>query len=199
MQTADLPVIGSPLEGGFYAGKIRVGEEIFAIIAAPKAEGEHAAIAWGERGKDIPEARSFADGRSNTLALLVAKSPVAEWVHQLQINGFTDWYLPSRDELEIIYRNLKPTDEENYTYRHGENVSAVPPTYAYTEELPTQTGVEIFKADGDEAFDDTVYWSSTQYSADSAWYQGFDDGFQSNLDKGNEFRARAVRRLLVIQ
>ncbi|MEI8324970.1 MAG: DUF1566 domain-containing protein [Betaproteobacteria bacterium] len=40
-----------------------------------------------------------------------------------------------------------------------------------------------------------LYWTSTQYSADDAWGQGFGYGYQGNDDKSYEGRARAVRRL----
>lgn len=43
------------------------------------------------------------------------------------------------------------------------------------------------------------YWSSTQYSSASAWIQGFYYGYQINLGKLHHCRARAVRRLSVIQ
>lgn len=40
------------------------------------------------------------------------------------------------------------------------------------------------------------YWSSTQYSANNAWSQYFDDGYQSTGYKTSEFRAFAVRRFI---
>jgi hypothetical protein len=199
MQISQLPAIGAPLDGGFYAGLIRILDETFAIIVAPKATGERERSPWGEHGKKIEGASSVFDGRSNTIAMAEAGCELAQWALTLQIGAAADWYLPSRDELEIIYRNLKPTAEENYTWRHGENVSAVPPTYAYTEEVPAQTSVAPFQDDGAEAFADTWYWSSSQYSATNAWFQNFDDGYQHYDGERNELRARAVRRLLVIQ
>lgn len=199
MQISALPSIGSPLEGGFYAGLIRVANETFAIIVAPKAEGEHEPIAWGEYGTKIEDADSVFDGRANSIAMAEAGYPIAQWALTLNISGFSDWYLPSRDELEIVYRNFKPTTEENWVYRHGENMHAVPPTYAYTAEHPTQTSITAFQADGAEEFADTWHWTSTQFSANYAWCQSFSGGDQDGDDKLNELRARAVRRLLVIQ
>ena len=40
------------------------------------------------------------------------------------------------------------------------------------------------------------YWSSTQYSSDSAWCQDFGGGRQGYLRKGGNGRVRAVRRVL---
>ncbi len=41
------------------------------------------------------------------------------------------------------------------------------------------------------------YWSSTQYSPDGAWVQGFVGGGQDDGRKGGAYRARAVRRFLI--
>ncbi len=43
------------------------------------------------------------------------------------------------------------------------------------------------------------YWSNQQHSSDSgyAWCQHFHDGDQNDDHKGNELRARAVRRLVI--
>jgi hypothetical protein len=41
------------------------------------------------------------------------------------------------------------------------------------------------------------YWTSTQYSDNVAWIQGFGYGIQDTLSKLNTCRARAVRRLIL--
>jgi len=45
------------------------------------------------------------------------------------------------------------------------------------------------------------YWTSEQVAGnpDYAWVQGFTNGGQSSLHKSGEYRARAVRRILIIQ
>lgn len=65
--------------------------------------------------------------------------------------------------------------------------------------LPARRELRLCWVNVPELFEDGWYWSSTQSSADFAWYQVFDDGFQNSGGKGVEGRARAVRRLLVIQ
>ncbi len=37
------------------------------------------------------------------------------------------------------------------------------------------------------------YWSSTEYDANNAWNQNFNNGNQNNTNKNNTFRVRAVR------
>jgi hypothetical protein len=192
------PIIGTSMAGGFYAGRIVIEGKHYALIVAPKAEGEHAPIRMFNDSKDVPAAASWNDGLSNTNALAEAGSILAQWVRGLRIGGFDDWYLPSVDELEILYRNLKPTSDENYVYnRSGLNLSALEPTRPYTPTDPSQTQAELFKAGGAEAFDDRWYWSSTKHASDSdfAWGQYFGSGGQSYVSVGSSDRARAVRRL----
>jgi len=194
--TASLPAIGTPFEGGFFAGLFYLNGDTYALIVSPRAQGELEEAAWGPRGLDI-SARSYNDGMANTQAMADAGSDLARWMLALEISGFTDWYLPSRDELEILYRNLKPTTASNYTWRAGDNPSSVPPGYPYTEEVPAQTAAAAFQDGAGEALSPEWYWSSTQYSPTNAWIQDFADGDQHDVHKGGEYRARAVRRFKV--
>jgi hypothetical protein len=192
------PIIGTAMGGGFYAGRIRIDGQLYALVVAPKAEGQHDDTVWGQYGRDVPGAKSYYDGLANTNAMAEAGSKLAQWARSLRISGCDDWYLPSQDELEIIYRNLKPTKETNSQYmRSGMNLSAIEPTRPYTPTEPAQTQAEAFQSGGAEAFDDVWYWSSTQHASSSyyAWSQRFYDGGQSYDYTYGKLRARAVRRL----
>jgi hypothetical protein len=197
---AEIPtIIGTAMDGGFYAGRIRRGDEVRVLIVAPKAEGQLFA-AWNDTYKRVAGAMSFNDGFANTVAMAEAGSKLATRVRELRIGGNDDWYIPSLDELEVIYRNLKPTTEENYCYmRSGINLNAVTPTAPYTPEFPQQTLAELFKEDGTEAFDPNWYWTSTQYASgsDYAWYQYFNDGTQGYDYKYTKGRVRAVRSFVI--
>lgn len=197
LQVPTLP--GSPFAGGFYGGRINIAGVLFALIVAPKAEGEHGETPWNGSTKEIAGALSFNDGLANTIAMTDAGSPLAKWARALRIGGFDDWYLPSRDELEIVYRNLKPGVEKNFGYRSGENPAAVPPTWPYSKRDPAQTAAEAFRAGGVEAFDTEWYWTSTQHASapSCAWLQTFDYGGQIYGHKGLVYRARAVRRVAI--
>jgi hypothetical protein len=194
----DIPAVpGTPFAGGFYAGRILIAGALHALIVAPKAEGEREG-AWLASERRVAGADSYCDGMHNTVAMLDAGSELAQWARGLDIGGHTDWYLPSQDELEILYRSLKPTAETNTLYgRSGLNAAAVPPTFAYSRELPAQTTAPGFADNGEQAFADTWYWSSTQHAADDvcAWSQYFGYGYQGTSLISASLRARAVRRL----
>lgn len=190
--------IAAPLEGGFYAGRYLIEGRPYALIVAPKALGEHRAASWIARNKDVPGSKSFVDGLANTRAMADAGSKLAAWALSLTIGGYTDWYLGAQDESELAYRAFKPTPERNSLWgRSGINVSADPPTYPYTLDLPTQTQIPEFQAGGAEAFEAEGYWTSTQHASYSnyAWYQHFNNGNQYYWLKDVKLRARAVRRL----
>lgn len=194
----ELPAIGSAFQGGYFAGLFNIDGQLHGLIVAPKAAGELEEARWGEYGNNIAGATSVYDGLANTQAMAAEGYPLAKWALELNIDSFTDWYLPSRDELEILYRQFKPTTETNYQYgRHGENSSAVPITQHYSAETPAQTSQEAFQEGGEEAFEDAWYWSSSQFSPHGAWSQTFGDGYQLSDRKDTELRARAVRRFKV--
>jgi hypothetical protein len=185
--------IGTPFEGGFYGGKIKIGLAIFAIVWAPKAEGQINGV-WHPDYNDVPGATSCFDSMANTKAMAEAGSLIAQQALAANINGHTDWCIPARDVLEMGYRYLKPTTEENYcSFRDGDNPSSIPAGYLYTEASPAQTTAEGFQAGSPEAFDPAWYFSSTQYSESSAWTQTFSYGHQDDTLKGYERRVRVVR------
>jgi hypothetical protein len=195
-----LPEIGQAFEGGFFAGQIMINGIKHGLIVAPKAEGELNSAWHDDDELDVTGATSYDDGLTNTNAMAESGSPLAKHIRALTIGGQDDWYLPAQDELEIIYRNLKPTTEENSQYgRSGINLSAVPPTRPYTAEIPTKTLAEAFQKGGSEAFADNWYWSSTQHAAYAgcAWFQLFDNGHQYRNLKYSQLRARAVRRFAI--
>lgn len=68
-------------------------------------------------------------------------------------------------------------------------------------ELPTRQEQSLLFANLKDQFEADWYWSGEEYKSGSgyAWYQGFNYGYQILNRKGYEFRARAVRRIVIQQ
>jgi hypothetical protein len=195
-------IIGQAWGGGFYAGKINVSGTQYYLIVAPKASGENSGIAWGTYGVTTG-ITSDINGPTNSasLAALGAAYQAAVFAEGLTIGGYSDWYLPAKNELEVLYYNLKPTTDANYI-GSGSNANAVSPepiSTNYTTGNPAQTSAGIgFRTGETNAFASTDYWSSTENDIYSAWTQSFLNGFQSAYVAKNYGRyVRAVRRIPV--
>lgn len=189
------PAIGTALAGGFYAGRIRTATLAYDLIVAPRAL-ELAAKRWNTTLKAVTGAGSSFDGAANTRAMAEAGSRLAKSILALSHEGHDDWYLPARDELELLYRAFKPTGNTNWCWR-ANNQSSDPVGYSYSREQPAQTALDAFRAGAAEAFASEWYWSSTQYAGaeSAAWAQYFGTGTQDDFLKLNECRVRPVRRL----
>jgi len=185
---------GTEMDDGFSAGIINVDGMHYGLILPPKAESEHAPIAWNDSLKMVKGALSYSDGLANTKAMAKAGSQLAQWALD------NNMHIPSLDEMELLYRYFKPGTAKNTCYaRAGINVSAVPSTYPYTPDSPKQTKLKAFREGGPEAFELAWYWTSTQHAAypDYAWMQYFGDGNQYDVLKSVVCRARAVRRIKI--
>ncbi|WP_050808631.1 DUF1566 domain-containing protein [Collimonas fungivorans] len=195
----ELPALCAALAGGYFGGLFRIDGKLYANIVAGH-EGELTG-AWNKSLKTVEAARSYSDGLANTDAMVAAGSKLANAARSLRIGGFDDWHIGARDVVELMYRHFKPGTCAENMYRAGDNPSSVPPGYPYTKQSPVQASDPAFQEGGPEALEDSWYWSSTQDAAlpDYAWMQYFDNGYQDNNRKSNEYRARAVRRLLVIE
>jgi hypothetical protein len=194
-------VIGQAYGGGFYAGQINVSGTQYYLIVAPKASGENSSREWGVYGTTTG-ITSVINGPTNSasLAALGASYQAAVFAEALTIGGYSDWYLPAKNELEVLYYFLKPTTDANYT-SSGSNANAVSPepiSTNYTSGSPAQTSAGIgFRTGETNAFASGYYWSSTESSATSAWAQTFGSGFQYSDDKYGSYYVRAVRRIAV--
>lgn len=76
-----------------------------------------------------------------------------------------DWYLPSKEELNLMYLNRVAINE-------------------------TAEALSLF---GGESFSSDIYWSSMEDDISGAWRQDFTNGFQIFNFKGNANRVRAIR------
>lgn len=195
------PAIGSAYEGGYYAGEISTagnGIADYRLVVSPASSGEIANTQWKTTRSSTAGTDSVIDGPTNSANMNNASHPAAQFCEGLTIGGFSDWYLPAKNELEVCYYNLKPSTQNNDT-TSGTNTNAVPSRGSnYAFQNPAQTSAADFKTTGTQDFLLTAYWSSTQASVDEAWLQFFDAGNQLTWSKDNtSWRARAIRRVAI--
>lgn len=107
---------GTPFGGGLYAGQITEDDgKTYAIIVAPKAQGGETSgtLAWKTTKTTTAGTDSSNNGFNNTAAMVAAGislHPAAQFCKGLSINGYTDWYLPAKDELSLIYNYKRSLD-----------------------------------------------------------------------------------------
>ena len=191
--------IGSAYGGGYFAGQINVSGVVYNLVISDISVGESSSKAWGIQG-DLTYTTSNTDGSGNTATLyaLGTSYAAATFCHNVNTGGYTDWYLPATNELEVIYYFLKPDTSSN-SISSGSNPNAVSPepiSTLYTTGNPTQTSATNFRTSGGQAMSGG-YWTSTEFSDQNANYQTSNIGTQSNFRKGsNGYGARAIRKVL---
>jgi len=114
---------------------------------------------WGVYKQDLPGTVSvLGSGKRNTELIIERCRQLGETgkaavlCASLNFEGFSDWFLPSKDELDLMWKNLKQNNLGN--------------------------------------FSNDKYWSSTQYSKDMAYNQGFNYG---GVNRGHKDQVRLVR------
>ncbi|SOC56464.1 Protein of unknown function [Chromohalobacter canadensis] len=221
--------IGAAYGGGYTAGQIVSdydGETYLLIVSdggGDSVQTGAGTMEWRTAQSSVTTTHgvppmTLADGRANHNAIKAAGAlsqfPAVQWIENTLnagagLNGHTDWYLPARDELELIYRNFKPTTQDNNDGNrsssssyyaadgatHGTNANSLPEGAGYTTSDPAQTARDSFREGGADAFEASGYWSSTEGNSSGAWYQGFDSGSQYISGKTYANRVRAVRRV----
>jgi len=199
--TTAFPAIGQAFRGGFYAGQISTtanGVATHNLVVGPASVAQ-TILRWGN-STSIANTGSVIDGPTNTQNAVASGVPVQglSFCDNLVAGGFSDWYMPASNELEVCYFNLKPTTAANDT-GSGRNPNSVPSRGVtdYTAGTPARTSAANFQTGGAEAFSGIRYWSSTQTSAAEARQQRFSDGSQRIYGKANPYGVRAVRRVPV--
>lgn len=196
-------VIGQAFGGGFYAGQIGVsGVATHYLVVAPLSSGQ-TTLTCKNVNTATPDADSVINGPQNTADMVADGNstvyPAAHFCNDAVIGGFTDWYMPAKNELEVCYFNLKPSTASNNT-SSGINPNAVPARASnYTAGTPSQTTATAFQTGGTELFTGggQYYWSSTELSAADGSLQTFNEGEQQNGNKNFSTLIRAIRRVAV--
>ena len=198
---APVPTVGAAYQGGFFAGQISTGANgvaNFNLVIGPLASAQ-STLQWKTSATGTTGADSAINGPSNSTAMNDADHPAAQFCEGLTIGGFSDWYMPAQQELEVCYYNLKPTTDNNVT-NYGTNPYSVPARASnYTTGNPAQTSAATFQTGNAEAFSSAYYWSSTQNVSSNAFtikFGGSQSGDQYAATKTiSTYRVRAVRRV----
>jgi hypothetical protein len=97
--------IGSSYAGGIVFDLDGTGQH--GLVCAPGNQGIYP---WGCHGTDIPNtSTAVGTGATNTAYILAGctQRPIAASVcADLVLNGYSDWYLPSIGELQLMYSRL---------------------------------------------------------------------------------------------
>ena len=201
---APVPVVGSAYGGGYFAGQISTagnGIADYNLVVGPKSSADGAGLEY-KIVRTGGDPTSVIDGPTNSSTMNSATYPAAQFCEAVNVGGFTDWYMPAKNELEILYYNLKPNTSNNDTIS-GINPNAVPARASYytdSPNVPTQTTATDFQSpSGTEFLLTQRYWSSTQNTNPAlAYVQVFSSGNQNQgVYKNTPYRVRAVRRVAV--
>lgn len=192
---------GDAFGGGFFAGQISTagnGIADYNLVIGPVASAQNTSKQWKIVDTTTAGTTSVINGPANSTAMNDVTHPAAQFCEAVTTGGFTDWYMPAKNELEVCYFNLKPSTGSNNT-SSGTNTNAVPSRGSnYTSGNPAQTSATDFKSGGAEAFAVDYYWSSTEVSSINGLAQYFPtNGYQGNIQKTNSLRVRAIRRVAV--
>jgi uncharacterized caspase-like protein len=98
-----------PAGGIIFYDKGSVSDGWRYLEAAPKDQST--GIQWyNGSNKDVSTSTAIGSGKANTDAIIAAQGSgnyAATLCRNLTIGGFSDWFLPSKDELNLMYTNLK--------------------------------------------------------------------------------------------
>lgn len=165
-------------------GELHEGGIIFWINPDDSTEGLVCALddqsteaPWGCEGTEISgaDSKALGDGNRNTIEIEAGCNTVgtaADLCANLTSNNYSDWFLPTENELSEIYSNI----------------------VVINDALTENQGTAFVRADGGAPFyNGAYYWSSSEHIAQSAIPYDFSRG-EGGIDvKGSLYHVRAIR------
>jgi hypothetical protein len=166
-------VIGSTYQGGIIFWLDGNGG---GLIAAPTDQTN--AAQWGCYGTLLgANGSSIGTGAQNTITIeagCTASGIAADICANLTLGEFSDWFLPSREELDLMWLNLADSD--------GDGINLGPSD-------PNNLGGFL----GNTGNNFMYYWSSTELNGGGAMFRRFLDGNEYDGGKTILLSVRAVR------
>ena len=102
-------VIGDNFEGGIIFYLDGNGSGLIASPTDQAGDPNYSGAYWGCSGTDVPGAQGIVigTGKQNTIDIEAAGCGIAaDLCANLTLNGYSDWFLPSLDELMKMYLNI---------------------------------------------------------------------------------------------
>jgi hypothetical protein len=118
---------GDFYQGGIFFYFLKPGDigyiqgEVHGLLAASIDQGS---LPWGCSGTNIITADAVGSGINNTQLIVsncVENNIVAKVCNNSNLNGYNDWFLPSRGELQLMYINLHQNGFGNFSSAPGAN------------------------------------------------------------------------------
>lgn len=108
----------------------------------------------------------------------VSSNSAADYCQNLDYGGYQDWFLPSKTELLAMFCDSNGTLSSPSVYPQE------------------STGCTLFggKKAALLGFAPANYWTSSENSSSSVWYQSFSNGSQSTSNKSTSNNIRCIRR-----
>ena len=166
--------IGSPYGGGYFAGQMYYGTDLYNLVISPRAYGqENTRISWDSALGYGVSGPSSLDGDINTRTnvnfnVTVMYHQATQWVKSLSIGGYTDWYVPAIYESMILFKYFKAQTTNNsitQTVYNTGNPYANPSISAFTTTVPSQTPLTAFQNGNSEYMTSgNQTWTSTDAS-----------------------------------
>jgi hypothetical protein len=225
--------VGTSTYGGFFAGILDTNQSgaidadddyqtplRYALIVGPssiEASVERSnvsgqgTLAWRTSNATVSGASTRWNGLAAQNALASATYPAFNYCAGLSYpdDGGSKWYVPALDELELLYRNFKPTTDTNTTasrsldvfptvnWTNGSNNASDPTGATYTATVPGQTSLSDWQSGQAQAFTSGLYWSASWRGSTTTWRQSLTTGAQTGNPQTDVLRVRPVRRVLL--
>jgi hypothetical protein len=133
--------------GQNYAGGIIFyidGSGLHGLVCASADQGNYT---WGCMGTSISTGTALGTGAANTAAIVAScgeSNIAAKICDNLVLNAYSDWFLPSKDELSLMYTNLKAYGLGGFVSSYYWSSSENNNQYAYIQDYSSTANYKSF-------------------------------------------------------